>query len=648
MASESASFRPIVTSLWFRLTTLAIIALVFAEALILARGEAQGFTFYLTAPEVAFEVVVRLIAAALAGIALGSLCTAAIAPILWRFNSSRQLLAERAIQAAVVLVLFLDSRFALTVLIRWSHRGARFMSALLIAHFLTFVAALCVSRGRKELVTSLDDFLAEKVTRRTVIATGVSASALVATEFALAKTAPAVKAAAVPQRPKSNILLITFDAFCAEDMSLYGYKLPTTPNIDAFASKGTVFTNYYSASTFTTPCIAAMLTGFYPSESHVYQLPGRVRDVGKSLPHSMRAAGYATGAFVSSPYAYNLAKSLGSEYDSLPEPDYREGGLPYLWNATRPLHQESRVGIRIDEYLDMEKVWDFPRPSEPERSFAMRPAVSFQHAREVLANLPDGFFLWVHVMSPHSPYLPDAADLGRFIPYDKTRTWEQEQSWAAWEPHYEPDQQSQVNRRRLRYDEFIATADRAFGAFMSDLESGGKLRNTTVLVSADHGESFEGGIYGHGTSYLTRPVIHVPLIIRTPGQQSSRRCDFIADQTALAPTILDLGGVAKPEWMHGESLARWLTTDGQGGGEGLAFTQYFQKNSVYAPLRHGNVGVIAGRYQYVLDIATQKGSLRPLSEAHIWNLDRTAENPALAETLRAAIFSRFPDLPKAG
>ena len=51
------------------------------------------------------------------------------------------------------------------------------------------------------------------------------------------------------------------------------------------------------------------------------------------------------------------------------------------------------------------------------------------------------------------------------------------------------------------------------------------------------------------------------------------------------------------------------------------------------------------KYQYVLDFDTQKGSLRPLKEAHIWNLDRSAENPELAETLRAAIYSRFPEIP---
>ncbi|PYX87601.1 MAG: hypothetical protein DMG68_11180, partial [Acidobacteria bacterium] len=75
-----------------------------------------------------------------------------------------------------------------------------------------------------------------------------------------------------------------------------------------------------------------------------------------------------------------------------------------------------------------------------------------------------------------------------------------------------------------------------------------------------------------------------------------------------------------------------------------AFTQYFENNSRFRPLHHGTVGVIDGSYQYVIDLETNKGSLRPLNEAQIWNIDRSAENPARAEALRAAIYSRFPEL----
>jgi arylsulfatase A-like enzyme len=642
---RESEFRSTVASFWFRLITLGVVGLVFAAALKLAEGKAQGWTFYLTTAEVVFEVVVRLLFASLAGIVLGTLCTAAIAPFLWHFKSSRERIAEWATKVGVVLVVFLDSRYALTILIKswWSNHGPRFTTALLTAHFLAFAAALCIPRARRQVVTSLDGFLGAKMTRRTAIATVVGTVGLVATEFALSKTAPAVRAALLPQRPKSNILLITFDALSAEDMSLYGYRLPTTPNIDAFASKATVFKNFYSASTFTTPSVATMLTGIYPSENHVYQQIGCVRaeDARNSLPHAMRAAGYATGAFLSNPLAYYLAESLRNEFDFLPEPIFQEGGLQHLWEVTSPLHQNSGIGSRIDEYTDLQRVWSFLGRMPSDLAFRFRAVASFEHAREVLAKLPDGFFLWVHVMTPHSPYLPDAADRGRFTPDDQQRT---EQDSEPWFPHYEPDQQNQVDQRRLAYDEFIVTADRAFGTFMSELENVGRLRDTTVIVSADHGESFEGGVYGHGGRYLTRPVIHVPLIIRTPEQQESRVVAFTADQTALAPTILELAEQPKPDQMRGQSLVRWLNSDGQGEGEGLAFCQYLARNSVFKPLRHGTVGVIDGQYQYVVVLYSQMGRLRPLNEAQIWDLDRTAENPARAEVLRAAIHSRFPDL----
>ena len=310
-------------------------------------------------------------------------------------------------------------------------------------------------------MTSLDGFLGKKMTRRTAIATVVGTAALVATEFAFRKTAPAV-AALVPQRPKSNVLLITFDALCAEDMSLYGCGLPTTPNIDAFARKATVFKNFYSASTFTTPSIATMLTGTYPSESHVYHQTGRVRaeDANKSLPHAMRAGGYTTAAFVSNPLAYYLAETVKSGFDFMPEPTFQAGGAQHLWEATRPLHQDSGIGSRLDEYNDFSGAWDFLGGCLRHLIYRFRPVASFEHAREILAKLPDGFFLWVHLITPHYPYLPDAADRGRFHHGDQPRTDQDfTQPWlppyVPKQPHYNRSQQGQVDELRLIYDEFI-------------------------------------------------------------------------------------------------------------------------------------------------------------------------------------------------
>ena len=532
-------------TIWLRLVTLGVVALVFSEALMLAPGKAQGWSYYLTISEVLFEVFVRLVAAALAGVAIGSILALVFVPFLWFFRSTRNQLVDSATKIAVVLVVFLTSRYALEILIQWSHSIVRhpiFYDRLLLAgQFVVFVIALCVPRGRRAVVTSLDGFLSERMTRRTVLATVGCAAAAVVTEYALSKTVPGAATILASQRPRTNLLLITFDALNAEDMSLYGRPLPTTPNIDAFAEKATVFTNFYSACTFTTSCVASMMTGLYPSETLVYQLQGRVRpwQAANSLPGRMRNAGYRTGAFLANPFAYYLSSGLNGEFDELPEPVFQSGGLQHLWAATTPLHQNSGFGSRIDEYFDLEHVWNHAARLPENLSMRYRPAATFEQASQMLKNMPDGFFLWIHLISPHNPYLPDAIDRGRFLSPDEATTSEEEFG-NRWKPHYPPDQQPLVDQRRLRYDEFIATADRAFGDFMAYLTGLGRQENTTVIFSADHGESFEGGIYEHSSSHLTRPVIHIPLVIRQPGQQTRRTVQIAADQTSLAPTILEL------------------------------------------------------------------------------------------------------------
>jgi arylsulfatase A-like enzyme len=640
--SSDSGFRQSFKTIWFRLITLAAVGLVFAEAIFIAKARVQGWTYYLTTSEVAFEVAVRLVFAALAGVILGTISTLIALPFL-KAAGARAL--EWITGIAVVLVLFTDSRFALTLLIEGRGRGPRFTVAVLVAHSLAFVVALAVPRLRKELLASLDIFLGEKTTRGIAALTAVAAVALALTEFAFARSGHTETASAVTQKPKSNIVLVTFDAFTAEEMSVYGYARPTTPNLDAFAKQSTVFTNFYAASTFTTPCIGVILTGAYPSESHIYGLAGQVPEdfAEKSLPRVMREAGYATGAFATNPWAHYLARSLKNGFELLPEPAFHPGVVKRLWELTSPLHQDSHIGSRIVEYFDLEMAYDGLQGIHESPSFLYRPTSSFENASKVVDQLPDGFFLWVHVLAPHHPYLPDTPDQNKYVPQDEVLHWIDE-PWEHWKPHYNPEEQSQVDRHRMAYDEYILSTDRAFGNFMAGLEQKGQLRNTTVIVSADHGESFEGGVYQHQTPYLTRPVIHIPLIVKTPGQQTGRSVSFTVDQTALAPTILDLAGQSKPEWMHGDSLASWINGQSPTAVQGLAFTEYLERNSVFKPLRRGTVGVIDGQYQYVYYLETQKGVLRPLDQAQSWNVDVTSQNPSRAQALRSALHSRFPNV----
>src|SRR6185436_18372573 len=97
---------------WFQLLSLAIVGLTCVEGLTLAAGKIQGWSFYLTTFEVVYEIAVRLIVTA-----LGTIVTALASPFLWYFRESRERVVVFVTRAAVVLVVFLDSRFALPVLV---------------------------------------------------------------------------------------------------------------------------------------------------------------------------------------------------------------------------------------------------------------------------------------------------------------------------------------------------------------------------------------------------------------------------------------------------------------------------------------------------------------------------------------------------
>ena len=204
--SEHSDFRYTLTSLWFRLMSLAIIACVFYEALDLASGKALGWSFYLTGMEVAFEVLVRLIAASLVGLLLGTMATGSIAPILWYLKSWRPRLMDWTTKAVVLAVVFVLSRHALLLLIKetagsWSDTLA-VVKVFLLAFYLAFALALCTPRSRKGLLTGFDGMLSEKMTRRTALMTIAGTAGLVATEYTLSRKLSTVKAAPAPRRPK--------------------------------------------------------------------------------------------------------------------------------------------------------------------------------------------------------------------------------------------------------------------------------------------------------------------------------------------------------------------------------------------------------------------------------------------------------------
>ena len=166
-----------------------------------------------------------------------------------------------------------------------------------------------------------------------------------------------------------------------------------------------------------------------------------------------------------------------------------------------------------------------------------------------------------------------------------------------------------------RYDESVRYLDARAGRFLAWAQQ--RLGpNTVVLVSADHGESFDHGYGGHAGPLLIEPLVHVPLIAFGPGLPTGTRVPEVASQIDLAPTLAALAGAAAPAIWQGRSLlcaAAGLAR----AAPPPAWTMNLEQNPRSAPLQQSSIALIDGRWKRV----------------HYLGLPRYPQAPALVDQL---------------
>ncbi len=150
------------------------------------------------------------------------------------------------------------------------------------------------------------------------------------------------------------------------------------------------------------------------------------------------------------------------------------------------------------------------------------------------------FFLWVGFTDPHRPY--ESGILPRPQHPDSVRV-----------PVYLLDDDSTRLDLADYYNE-VRRMDGRVGAFLNTLEDRGQLENTIVLFLSDNGAPFpraKGTVYDAG--------IKTPLLIRGPGWPAGEKRTQLVSAVDLAPTILELAGVRRPENMQGRSMVPALS-----------------------------------------------------------------------------------------
>jgi arylsulfatase A-like enzyme/Flp pilus assembly protein TadD len=184
---------------------------------------------------------------------------------------------------------------------------------------------------------------------------------------------------------------------------------------------------------------------------------------------------------------------------------------------------DSRFGLNrgFDFYYDH---FDFNRLQESNLEEMERPGnVVADVALDWLGkNRNNKFFLWMHLYDPHYPYRPPA-------PYSE-------------------------QYKDRPYDGEIAFADAQVGRLIAFLKANGLYRNTIIVLSGDHGESLgEHGEQHHGF-FIYNATLHVPVIIRWPGNATPKVVPELVSLADLMPTVLQALKLEVPPQAQGLNL----------------------------------------------------------------------------------------------
>lgn len=165
-----------------------------------------------------------------------------------------------------------------------------------------------------------------------------------------------------------NVILLTVDTLRADRLGCFGYKHPTSPNIDGLVKKGTLFLDATSNVPLTSPSFCSMMTGLYPHETGSIRNGIPMVDGIPTLAVMFKEHGYHTTAIISNWPLKRHLSNLQAGFDIYDDDFHEKRWL--FFNAERDAEGVSERALK----------WLDSGPREP-------------------------FFAWIHYSDPHAPYL---------------------------------------------------------------------------------------------------------------------------------------------------------------------------------------------------------------------------------------------------
>lgn len=389
----------------------------------------------------------------------------------------------------------------------------------------------------------------------------------------------------MPTQPIKNVILVVFDSLRRDALGCYDSPTPwaqiRTPNLDAFAAESVRFTRAYPESLPTLCARRAIYTGkrTYPFHNGDFRYMkgdwcvgyfpgwGPIPEEQHTLSEIFSEQRFRTGLISDLYHQFKPGKNFWRGFDQWTfirgqETDHqRSGRVPTKEEIEQWIPPEfSEIHDRVMKAAGKDSFW-FDSKALLNMRDRVREELWFnaqvmqEAARWVEQNNDaERLFLTVECFDPHEPWFVPEHYRKRHDPHDGRE--------QVISPYAEiPDLPEDLLRRtRANYAGLVEMCDRWFGHLMESLRVNGRLDDSLVIVTADHGHSIwdRRGFIGKRHYPSDPETFHIPLLVRHPhGLGAGTRCDAFVQAHDLTPTMLEATGIQAPQPMDGTSF--WKT-----------------------------------------------------------------------------------------
>jgi arylsulfatase A-like enzyme len=434
---------------------------------------------------------------------------------------------------------------------------------------------------------------------------------------------------------QKSLILITVDCLRSDHCGFYGYSRPTTPFLDALAAESFVVPAAMVAGAPTYYSLPAVFASRMPlalGRDVIGLAPGEI-----TVATALHEAGYATAAFsaanpyISSRFGYEQGFEVFEDFlDFESSAGAVESGDSVSrdsssFSASR--NQLNRAFERAARAVGLGSLYD-----ELYFQYCLRIASSRVENMDALRRFPTAeavvdralawlkrqekrpFFLWLHLMDPHSPYYPPAGAFreltGREISATDARYLNEFWNRSDLTP-------ARLTRKRDSvielYDAGICSVDTQVARLAAHLKESELWHECALVLTADHGEEFlDHGRRYHAPASLHEEITHVPLMIRDPANAKREVVAAPFSHLHLAPTLLDMLGVPVPQSFQG--ISQWPSIREGTSGEDPAIAEcvYGCNNPFRAQDRLGARLLSVRNARYKLIMRIESGAVEEL------------------------------------